>query len=197
MDSSQSQGGGGGLKFILLKSNACSRFCCCWSTNNVKFTWRTPDYYNVSSQRNNTIILTHYDETEKMAHGSQIVRAKENLKFSHGGPSNTQASGTNPPIKALRQSHHWVWGLTHRRAIKEETDSYRPWLGLQTGMQTIATALNDTPSSSLSPLAEMAMGWVWHRVNPSLSVETAIKWLLYDTNLLYLSTERRQQSFCL
>ena len=29
--------------------------------------------------------LTHYDETKKMAHGSQIVRAKENLKLSHGG----------------------------------------------------------------------------------------------------------------
>ena len=29
--------------------------------------------------------LTHYDETKKRAHGSQIVRAKENLKLSHGG----------------------------------------------------------------------------------------------------------------
>ena len=45
----------------------------------------------------------YYDETEKMAQDSQIVRAKENLKLSHDGPSYSQASGTNPPIKTLRQ----------------------------------------------------------------------------------------------
>ena len=48
----------------------------------------------------------NYDEKEKRAHDSQIVRAKENLKLSHGGPSYSQASGTNPPIKALRQRRH-------------------------------------------------------------------------------------------
>ena len=31
------------------------------------------------------INLTHYDETKKRAHGSQIVRAEGNLKLSHGG----------------------------------------------------------------------------------------------------------------
>ena len=31
--------------------------------------------------------LTHYDETKKRAHDSQIVRAKEDLKLSYGGPS--------------------------------------------------------------------------------------------------------------
>ena len=36
----------------------------------------------------NTLIkLTHHDETKKRAHDSQIVRAKENLKLSHGGSS--------------------------------------------------------------------------------------------------------------
>ena len=55
----------------------------------------------------NVIIkLTHYDETGKKAHDSQIVRAKENLKFSHVGPSYSKAPGTNLPIKALRQSCH-------------------------------------------------------------------------------------------
>ena len=34
----------------------------------------------------------HYDETEKRAHESQMVRAKENLKLSHGGSSHSQAS---------------------------------------------------------------------------------------------------------
>ena len=31
--------------------------------------------------------LTHHDETKKRDHDSQIVRAKENFKLSHGGPS--------------------------------------------------------------------------------------------------------------
>ena len=31
--------------------------------------------------------LTLHDETTKMAHDSQIVRAKENLKLSHVGPA--------------------------------------------------------------------------------------------------------------
>ena len=52
------------------------------------------------------IKLTHYDETEKMAHDSQIVRAKKKLRLNNSWPSFRQASGTNPPIKALRQSHH-------------------------------------------------------------------------------------------
>ena len=43
--------------------------------------------------------LTHYDETENRAHNYQIIRAKENLKLSQGGPSYSQASGTNPPTK--------------------------------------------------------------------------------------------------
>ena len=38
-----------------------------------------------------------------MAHDSEIVRAKGNLKLSYGGPSQGQASGTNQRIKALRQ----------------------------------------------------------------------------------------------
>ena len=50
--------------------------------------------------------VKHYDETKKRAHDSQIVRAKENLKLSWGGPSQGQASGTNQRIKALRQGRH-------------------------------------------------------------------------------------------
>ena len=70
-----------------------------------------------------------YDETEKRDHASQIVRAKENYKLSHGELSYSQTSGTNPPMKALRQSRHWVWGLTHRREIKEETIAInRDWV---------------------------------------------------------------------
>ena len=33
------------------------------------------------------MIKTYYDETDKMAHDSHIVRVKENFKLSHGGPS--------------------------------------------------------------------------------------------------------------
>ena len=58
-----------------------------------------------------------HDETKKMTHDSQIVRAIVNLKLSHGEPSHRQTSGTNPPIKVLRHIRHWVWGMTHRRAI--------------------------------------------------------------------------------
>ena len=43
----------------------------------------------------NQIKLTHYDDTKKRAHDSEIVRAKENLKLSYGEPSHRQASGTN------------------------------------------------------------------------------------------------------
>ena len=56
-----------------------------------------------------------------MAYDSQIASAKGNLKMSYGGSSYRKASVTSTPIKALRQSRHRVWGLTHRRAIKEET----------------------------------------------------------------------------
>ena len=45
------------------------------------------NYYSASSWRNTLIKLAHYDETMKIAHDSQIVRAKENLKLSHDGPS--------------------------------------------------------------------------------------------------------------
>ena len=35
-------------------------------------------------ERENYIIkLTHFDKTEKRAHDSEIVRAKENLKLTH------------------------------------------------------------------------------------------------------------------
>ena len=35
--------------------------------------------------------------------GTQIVRAKENLKLSHGEPNQRQALVTNPGMKVLRQ----------------------------------------------------------------------------------------------
>ena len=46
------------------------------------------------------------NDTKKRVHDSQIVRAKENLKLSHGGPSQRRASDTRKPIKTLRQGHH-------------------------------------------------------------------------------------------
>ena len=39
--------------------------------------------------------INRYDDTKKRAHDSQVVRAKENLKLSDGGPSQRQASDTN------------------------------------------------------------------------------------------------------
>ena len=63
---------------------------------------------NKMHQKNNLIKSTHYDETKKGGPDSHIVRAnlKENLKLSHGGPSQRQALGTNQWIKALSQAHH-------------------------------------------------------------------------------------------
>ena len=59
--------------------------------------------HHVSSQRNNQIKLTYYNDTKIMVHDSQIVRIKENLKISYGGPSQRKASDTNQRIKVLRQ----------------------------------------------------------------------------------------------
>ena len=39
-----------------------------------------------------------------MNHDSQIMRAKVNLKLTHAGHGQRQASGTNQPIKALHQA---------------------------------------------------------------------------------------------
>ena len=39
------------------------------------FARRLPKYCYVSSQRNNLIKLSHYDEKKKLAHASQIVSA--------------------------------------------------------------------------------------------------------------------------
>ena len=41
-----------------------------------------------------------------MAHDSQIVWAKENLKLSYSGPNQQQASDTNQRIKALNHGRH-------------------------------------------------------------------------------------------
>ena len=73
----------------------------------------------ITTEKHSNQINTLWYETKKMTHDSHIVRAKENLKLSYGGPSQRQASGINQQIKASRQGHHWIWGLTHRRAVKD------------------------------------------------------------------------------
>ena len=66
-------------------------------------------YYLV--QRNNQIKLTHYDDTKKMAHDSQKVRAKENLKLSYGGPANDNrqapTDGLKPYVRSVIKSEPW------------------------------------------------------------------------------------------
>ena len=54
------------------------------------------------------IKLTHNDESKNMPQDSQILRAKEKHKLSHGGPSQRHALGTNLPIEALHQGRHLV-----------------------------------------------------------------------------------------
>ena len=57
---------------------------------------------------------------QKRAHDSQIVRAKENLKMSHGGPRYIQESGTNQPNKALRLDTKYI--------VYYQTSEIRPGL---------------------------------------------------------------------
>ena len=83
-----------GPKRTLLVPNLRPRFCRCRSTRNVQLAWRPSNECNVSSWRNTLIKLTHHDETKQRAHDPQRVRAKENLKLSHGGSSHRQAPGT-------------------------------------------------------------------------------------------------------
>ena len=97
----------------------------------VVLTWGYVDHFTSANPRHREEEPqnTNYDGTKKRAHDSQIAWAKENLKLSHGGPSQKQASGTSQPIKALHQDHHWVWGRTLHRAIKEETIAInRDWV---------------------------------------------------------------------
>ena len=68
-----------------------------------------------------------------MIHESQIVKDKESLAMSHGAFSQKQGPGFNPQITGLRMGLSWVSGLTHRRAIKEETIAVNPdWIYNQT-----------------------------------------------------------------
>ena len=61
----------------------------------------------------NTLIkLTHYDVTKKMASGSQIVRAKENLKLATVGPATDKHQSPTHRLKlyvrAVIESEAWT-----------------------------------------------------------------------------------------
>ena len=75
----------------------------------VYLAWRLHNYCNVSSQRNNLIKLTHYGETKKRVHDLQIVKVKENLKLSDGGPSQGQALTNRLKLytRAVIESEAW------------------------------------------------------------------------------------------
>ena len=90
MDSSLSQrgggGGGGGLNAFYWYQN----FALDSAVAEVQemFSSYGDHLTNALYHHGETLFkLTHHDETKKRAHGSQIVRGKENLKFSHGGSS--------------------------------------------------------------------------------------------------------------
>ena len=50
-------------------------------------------------QRNNQIKPTHYDDTKKRAHDSQIVRAKETLKLTTVGEANNKHQAPTNGLK--------------------------------------------------------------------------------------------------
>ena len=56
-------------------------------------------FLNIVMYHHNLIKLTHYDETKKRAHDSQIVHAKEEPKLSHSTPSQRQASKPTNGLK--------------------------------------------------------------------------------------------------
>ena len=62
---------------------------------------------NAKHHHRETIKSNYYTiMKQKRAHDSQIVRAKENPKLIHSGPSQRQAPDTNQWIKGLIQGHH-------------------------------------------------------------------------------------------
>ena len=108
------------------------------------------NYCNESLWRNILINSAHYDETNKRAHDSQIVRAEENLKLSHGWFSYRLTAGTNPPIKALHQNLHRVWGLTHRRVIKIKEETIVGWCDAKPNQATNVYNRENEDSSCFS-----------------------------------------------
>ena len=60
---------------------------------------------------------------------NRLSELKKTSSWATVGPAKQHASGTNQRIKALRHGRHWVWCLTHRREIKEETIAIsRDWV---------------------------------------------------------------------
>ena len=66
-------------------------------TSNVGFLTYSMHHH----RKNNLIKLTHYDETKKRAHNSQIVRAKGKFQLRHGGPSQIHALETKLYVRAV------------------------------------------------------------------------------------------------
>ena len=66
---------------------------------NVKLALRLSNYCNVSSQRNNQIKLTNYDDKKERAHDSQIVRAKETSTRVMVGPANDKHQAPTNGLK--------------------------------------------------------------------------------------------------
>ena len=75
----------------------------------------------LTSQRKNLIKLKHYGRAKKMAHDSQIDKVKETIKLNHGEPSKETVIRQQSTDGIVCQDRHWVWGLTHRRTITEDT----------------------------------------------------------------------------
>ena len=83
-------------------TEAAVGFYCC-KTRNLS-SWRCSFLTYVMYQHRET--TKYCEETKKMAPNSQAVKVKENLQLSHGETSHRQASGTDPPMKALCQCRH-------------------------------------------------------------------------------------------
>ena len=99
-------GWGGCLNAFYWRQIFVPRFCCC--ENTTLFSSHGGFLTNLMYHHRETIKLTHFDDTKKGTHDSQIVRAKENPKLSYDGPSQRQASDTKERIKTLDQKQNIV-----------------------------------------------------------------------------------------
>ena len=76
---------------------------------------------------NNLIKLTHYDETKKMAHDSQIVRAKKNSSWATAGPAKGKRQVPTDRLKlyarAVIESEAWPTDVQ----LNEEHPLFENW----------------------------------------------------------------------
>ena len=89
-------------------------------SNHISILYRIKERSSKLTGRQSKKKYVHTIESRKEALNSQADRAKENLKLSHGGLSQREASGTNQPMKCIDRSSLSL-RTAHCHTIEEET----------------------------------------------------------------------------